>query len=312
MDDAFRARSGFIRRTGVTRAEARARYRWRGGRGALVESWGPGVDVGGTWARDDFWAGRGPGEAEVELNLYASFRGNVGGYLSYSRTAFSVGTDEYEGLFVAGRDGEAAVPFAASRARFRALHRLRLRSWINRWERVRISLEGSWREMPIFDLWRGLPAESGESWEGELDLWLQPTGSLSAEMGVRHATIFRDRDGSRYSSATIPRFQARYQFSRALFARAIAEYAARDRGPVLDPETGRPLLECADGVCSSGEPSATYDLSVEGLVGYEPSPGTVVFLGYTRRMRDTRGLGFQELTPETDGLFVKVAYRLRV
>jgi hypothetical protein len=50
---------------------------------------------------------------------------------------------------------------------------------------------------------------------------------------------------------------------------------------------------------------------MEGLVGYEPSPGTVVFVGYARQMRDAAGFRFQDVTTRADGLFVKLSYRFR-
>ena len=140
---------------------------------------------------------------------------------------------------------------------------------------------------------------------------LQPTGSLSTELGVRHSTLRRKRDGSTYSSATIPRVEARYQFSRSLFVRGIGEYASQTRGDVLDPVTGRPLLYC-DASCDPQTGSDRYDFSVEGLLGYEPSPGTVVFIGYSRQMRDTSGFRFEDVETSADGLFVKLSYRFRM
>ena len=97
IDDSFRAGSGFIRRVGVTQVEGRTGYTWRGGRGALVESWGPELQLQGSWNRDDFWAGRGPEESEVQMELSASLRGNIRGSVSFERSNFSVAPEEYEG-----------------------------------------------------------------------------------------------------------------------------------------------------------------------------------------------------------------------
>jgi hypothetical protein len=312
VGETFHAGSGFIRRVGVTQAEARTGYTWRGGKGALVESWGPSVEVQSTWQRDDFWAGRGPEEAEVQLNLSASLRGNVGGGLTVSRSMFSVDGVEYDGLFVSDGAGAAATGFSPSQDLFGGLDQVRLRSWINRWERVRLSFGGSWSETPIFERWNGLPAEVANSLGVDVNVTLHPTGSLSTSLGLRHSTIRRKLDGSTYSSATIPRVQAQYQFSRALFARAIGEYASQRRGEVHDPVTGRPLLSCDDGTCEGVAGSDRHDFSVEGLVGFEPSPGTVFFLGYSRQMRDLAGFRFQDLTTRADGLFVKLSYRFRM
>ena len=130
-------------------------------------------------------------------------------------------------------------------------------------------------------------------------------------LGLRHVSLHRKRDGSLYSRATIPRLQARYQFSRSLYVRGIGEYSSQTRGDILDPDSGRTILRCSE-TCSPRSGSEAHDFRLEGLVGYEPSPGTVVYLGYSRAMRDAEAFGFREFTPQADGLFVKVSYRYRV
>jgi hypothetical protein len=312
----FYARSGFIRRVGVTRLESRIGYTWRGGQGALVESWGPSVEAQGYWAREDFWASRSPQEVEFQLNLSGSFRGNVGGFLSYSRSSYGFSPQDYEGLFVlqgqetSGAPGPAgASPFYPGKSLFSDLDAVRLRSWISRWERVRISFGASWRETPVFDR-SGVPAHVADGLGGDLNLTFYPTGSLQAEVGVRHSRLSRKRDGSLYSSATIPRLQVRYQFSRALFVRGLGEYSSQSRGELLDPATGLPLATCDD-TCETRDGSEAFDFRLEGLLAYEPSPGTVLFLGYSRQMKDQGSFQFREVTTRADGLFLKVSYRFR-
>jgi hypothetical protein len=305
----FQARSGFIREVGITQGEARAGYSFRGAPGALVERWGPNVSVESTWDRSDFWSGGGPRELELQVGLSASLRGNLGGFLSYTRSSFAFGPEWYQGLFLQGVAGEPPLPFAPDRALFGGLNRVSLRAWLSRWERARLSLGGGWGETPIFS--SGAPADLAESLSADVGLTLYPTGSLSVEAGLRHSSIFRQRDRSRYSSATIPRLQARYQFSRALFVRGVGEYSSQSRGDLLDPQWGAPVLACVDSTCSPRVGSDTHDLRLEGLLGYEPSPGTVVYLGYTRQMRDAEAFGFREVTTRADGLFVKLSYKLR-
>ncbi len=309
VTDDFHARSGFIRRVGTTRLQARTGYTWRGEPGALLERWGPSVELQGYWDRQDFWAGGSPEESEVELSFFVGLRGNVGGYLSYSRDFYTFHRDEYEGLFLPSEDSDGFVSFAPSASLFGGLDAFSARTWISRWERARISLGGSWSETPIFVA--GVPADVGESRSGDLNLTLYPTGSLSLELGLRHVTLTRKRDGSRYSSATIPRLSARYQFSRALFLRVVGEYSSQERGDVLDPVTGAPVFSCG-ATCVPRTGSDAHDFRMEGLAGYEPSPGTVVFLGYTRQMRDAEAFGFRDVTTRADGLFLKLSYRFRM
>ena len=309
VSEAFRARSGFIRRTGTSQARLETGWSFRGGRGAFVERVSPGLEVQGYWNRDDFWAGRGPEEAEVQADVRASFRGNLSAYVGWSRTAFSFDEAGYEGLFV----GPGTEPLAVAQDRFGALDRLRFRGSVGTWEAVRFGFGGSVGEQPIFSRSAGVPLEVANAVGFEADVSLYPTTSLSAELAVRHERLTRQRDRSEYSSATIPRLETRYQFNRALFVRFIGEYASQERAPQLDPVDGRPLYACeADEGCELQSGSDAHDFSVEGLVGYEPSPGTVFFLGYTRQMEDPYGFRFRDLRTRADGLFVKLSYRFRM
>ena len=152
----------------------------------------------------------------------------------------------------------------------------------------------------------------GNSWSGDVGVTLIPTGSAQLELGFRHVTIVRARDGSRYSSATIPRVQARYQLTRALYVRGIGEYSSQERGDLLDPVSGQRVWSCGTSGCVARTGSDAHDFRLEGLLGYEPSPGTVVFLGYTRQFRDTSAFSFTEVRPTADGLFLKLSYRFRM
>ncbi|MBT8488895.1 MAG: carbohydrate binding family 9 domain-containing protein [Gemmatimonadetes bacterium] len=307
--DSFQAGSGFIRRTGVTQVEGRSSYTFRGKRGALVESWGPSIEAESFWQRSDFWAGNGPLETEVEVGMRAFFRGNIGAFLDYRRSSFNFGEDYY-GDYFAGLDDASLAPLTVDPSLFGGLQQVSLRSWISTWERVRGSLGASWGETPIFA--GGIPVDVGQSWGGDVGLTFVPTGAFQAEVGVRHSRIYRSRDGSEYSSATIPRIQGRYQISRSLFVRGIGEYSSQVRGDVLDPVTGEQVYTCGGDSCRARNGSDRHDFRLEGLLAYEPSPGTVVFFGYTREFEDTSGFGFRDVRPTADGLFLKLSYRFRM
>jgi hypothetical protein len=309
IDDDFVARSGFIRRTGITRMQGGTNYTFRGDRGALVESWGPSLDAEGIWVRDDFWSAGRPQETELGGGFRAFFRGNIGTFFNYRLRSYDFAPEYYD-AFYAGPSEDALRPLPTDQARFGSLHAVSLRTWINSWETVRLSLGGGWDQTPIFS--GGAPVDLGDSWSSDVGVTLIPTGQMQFELGARHVSIFRDRDGSRYSSATIPRIQARYQLTRATYVRAIGEYANQERGPLLDPDTGEQVWSCSDGTCYERAGSDQHDFRIETLLGYEPSPGTVVFLGYTRQFRDTSAFSFDQVRPVADGLFLKLSYRFRM
>ncbi len=112
--------------------------------------------------------------------------------------------------------------------------------------------------------------------------------------------------------ATIPRVRAQYQFTKAFYVRLIGQYAAQESSDLRDPATGRPVYACDDGECEVRSGRTSNSMSGEALVAYEPSPGTVVYLGYTRQMSEISAFRFQRLDPVAEGLFVKFSYRFRL
>ncbi len=306
----FEAASGFLRRIGETQVRSEVRFSHYYGPGSLVESWGPSVQVQSYWNHDDFWGGRPPNEAQLEVGGNISFRGNVSIFGNLQRTSYDFGPEGYDGLYVPGIQG-GYTPFYPSQARFQGLYGGNVHLSVSTFEKVRGNLRVAWEEVPIFG-GSDAAVEPATSRSGNLSLQLYPTRSLQAELGLRFSEIHRQDDGSRYSTATIPRVRLQYQFSRAFFVRGIFEYSNQERGALRDPQTGRILDSCADGVCDTLSGSANHDVHVEGLVSYEASPGTVFYLGYTREMQDAGAFTFRHVQPQADGLFAKVSYRFRM
>ena len=105
----------------------------------------------------------------------------------------------------------------------------------------------------------------------------------------------------------IPRLRMEYQPTRALFFRTIAQYHAERRGALFDPATGLPLRR-------GGEALGAFEsngLRLEWLASYEPTPGTVAFLGYAVDMTEPDPLAFGRLRAVGDGAFLKLAYLFR-
>ena len=97
------------------------------------------------------------------------------------------------------------------------------------------------------------------------------------------------------------------QPNRSLFFRLVAEYRSERQAAFVDPVSGLPIL-------INGAPTAarqTDRLRMDWLASYEPTPGTVAFLGYGSTLRGERALTFRELERTEDGFFVKVAYLFR-
>jgi len=310
-DAGFDPASGFFQRIGDTQVTTRTSYTWFGRPGALLEQINPSLDTKSYWDHDVFWGGGGMEEGEVQLGFRFGFKDNVNIFGNVARGMFRYAPEAYDGLFVETAPGSYA-PFRPDQGLFDALNSATLGIWVNKWERVRGNVMFTRRDTPIFDRGFGVAVAPATSDNVTAKVNLYPSRALVMELGATLNRLTRVDDGAEHSTAIIPRVRAQYQFSRSLFVRGIFEYSSFERAALLDPATGQPLFSCSGTVCSARASSVGNDFSIEGLVSYEPSPGTVFFLGYTREMSDESRFDFRNVRPTADGLFVKLSYRFRM
>ena len=119
--------------------------------------------------------------------------------------------------------------------------------------------------------------------------------------------IDRERDGSEFARTIIPRLKVEYQPTRALFFRVIGEWLDERQDILRDARTGAPLF-------FEGEPIpavSTKSLRADWLISYEPTPGTVAFLGYGSTHESPDGTTWSSMRRSADGFFVKLAYQFR-
>jgi hypothetical protein len=123
------------------------------------------------------------------------------------------------------------------------------------------------------------------------------------------ATIFRLNrlDGREFARSTIPRLKIEYQPRRELFFRVIGEYRSDRTAALEDPATGAPLF-----VGGTAQPVREFNgLRVDLLASFEPTPGTVAFLGYGSSLETDEEFNWSRLSRQNDGFFVKLAYQVR-
>jgi len=309
--EGFNPGSGFFQRIGTAQVNTRTSYNWFGRRGALLESINPSFEAKAFWDHDRFWGGQGFEEGEVQINSRFGFKNNITIWGNYKLSQFEYQPEQYEGLFVE-QPGGGTQPFRPDQGAFDLMPSATLGVWVNKWQKIRGNVRVTRSEQPIFDRFYRVAVEPANSLSGEARLNLYPTSSLSAEVGANWTRLTRQSDGVEHSTAVIPRVRVRYQFSRALFLRSIFEYGSQESLALQDAATGLPLVSCGDTDCTERSGGVSNDFRIEALLGYEPSPGTVFFFGYTRQMNDASAFGFENVRPTADGLFLKLSYRFRL
>ena len=128
----------------------------------------------------------------------------------------------------------------------------------------------------------------GHQTSGSLGVNFQPSGRFSQEVGVDRVHFSREATGERVYALTIVNTKTTYQFTRAFSVRGIVQY---------DSSRARVLTDF--------------------LASYEPTPGTVVYVGYgslieRREFVDGQWVPLTGAYRTTErGLFLKASYLYR-
>jgi hypothetical protein len=293
----FDAQAGFVNRlrSGVVNGHAFNRLTLYGGRGALLENLTVFFGPERVWLYDRF--GFKPGlEGREQLDATFQLRGGweVNGHLDREFVNFQ------DSSFAGYTLGAAAGPAYRPSDDYSGLvwqAKLNTPTW------RKLDVEVSYRRgrAAIFE-----EGTTGRMWllNGEVELRPTSTVRLTA-MGA----VFRlaRPDGSEFARSTIPRLKLEYQPHRALFFRVIGEYRSERRAELLDPATGDSLF-----VNGAAQPMTDYNgFQLDLLASYEPTPGTVAFLGYGSSLESDEVFNWSRLERMNDGFFVKLAYQIR-
>jgi hypothetical protein len=293
----FDAQAGFVNRlrSGVVTGHAFNRFTLYGGRGALLENLTVFFGPERTWLYDRF--GFRPAlEGFEQLDATFQLRGGweLNGHLQREFVDFQ--DTSFAGYSIGSPAGPAYLP-ADEFSGFT-------------WQAKIVT--PTWRQLDIeasYERGRAAIFEEGTTGTASLftgEIELRPASTIRA---VATTTVFRLNrlDGSEFARATIPRLKLEYQPHRALFFRAIGEYRSERRAALRDRMTGDSLY-----IGGVAQPTTDYNgLRVDLLASYEPTPGTVAFLGYGSSMESDGEFNWSRLERVTDGFFVKLAYQVR-
>ncbi|HUR95163.1 MAG TPA: DUF5916 domain-containing protein [Gemmatimonadales bacterium] len=293
----FDAQAGFVNRlrSDVVNAHGFNRLTHYGARGALLENLTVFFGPERTWRYEDF--GFQPGlEGDEQVDATFQLRGGweLNGHMERDFVNF------LDTTFAAYTYGDANGPAYRPGEDFSGF------VWKTRvstptWRRLGGSVTYSRGRLAIFE-----EGTTGRGWQlaGAVDL--RPTSTVRVALT---GTVFRlDRvDGAEFARSTIPRLKVEYQPSRALFFRVIGEYRSERRAALVAPRTGEALF-----VGGAAQPATEFNgFRLDLLASFEPTPGTVAFLGYGSSLETDAEFNWSRLQRRSDGFFVKLAYQIR-
>ena len=298
IGQSFASYAGFVPRSDVTSFHAFNRFSWYGARGALLENLTSYFGPTRVWDYDAF--GRaGALEGRDEITAIARLRGGWSLTATAARQFFALDPSLYQ-YYTVDRGG-GIEPYDAPDEISGLIDAL-LELDTPLYQTFNAIVRVSRTEVPIF-------AEGSEGTEmrGSVNLSLRPTTSFRVNWTGVLSRITRQRDGSEFARVFIPRLKLEYQLTRAVRFRAVGEYTSARGASFLDAETGDSLL--VGGVIVPAVQSG--GLRVDWLASYEPTPGTVAFLGYGSSHTAPSATSLSALRRAEDGFFVKLAYQFR-
>ncbi len=297
LGDGFDAQAGFVNRlrSNVVNGHLFNRITLYGERGALLENLTVFLLPERTWLYDDFGFKDG---IEGFENLDATFqlRGDWELHGVLRREFVKFQDTSYAGYTSGSSDGPAYLPpddYAGV-------------NWTAEvvtptWQQLGANLSYTRGRAPLFE-----EGATGTARRLAARLELRPATTLRIAASGTFLQLFRQA-GDEFARALIPRLQVEYQPDRALFFRVIGEYRSERRSALVAADTGEPLF--IDGAAQPAE--RTNLLRVDLLASFEPTPGTVAFLGYGSSMETEEDFDWSGLERVSDGFFVKLAYRIR-
>ncbi len=293
----FDAQAGFVNRlrSGVVTGHAFNRLTHYGARGALLENLTVFFGPERTWLYDAF--GFKPGlEGMEQFDATFQLRGGwaLNGHVERNFVNFQ------DSSFAGYTTGSAGGPAYRPENDFSGFTG-EVKVTTPTWRQLGAEVSYVRGRVAIFQ-----EGTTGRGWQmaGGLELRPTPTIRITASGNVYRLSRL---NGSEFARSTIPRLKMEYQPNRALFFRVIGEYRSERRAALQDARTGDSLY-----VGGVAQPVTEFNgFRLDLLASFEPTPGTVAFLGYGSSMESDREFNWSRLSRVNDGFFVKLAYQVR-
>lgn len=291
----FRDDNGYVPRVGYVQPGLSNRFTWYGHPGALFERFNIFLTENGLWNYRDIFAGRSLLEDHASAQLSLNVRGGWTIGLSPKLSSYAFNPSDYaqyQDFTPSNRIESLVSGFSIATPYFR------------RWDASVSTTAGT--DVDFLETSR----VRRQDYSATLDL--RPTERLRVAATYVSSAFYRRLDGVHSASTRIPRLKVEYQLARPIFVRVVSQYTATSHDALRDPRTGEILLLANDGSPTPSTPNVSNALRTDWLFSYQPTPGTVFFLGYGGSMTEADPLAFTRLRRTSDAFFVKASYVFRL
>jgi hypothetical protein len=310
IDPQFVAASGFIARAGVGTVSLDHRITLYDAPGSFIETYGGDFRISDTWAGRDLTDFHKAEDQRYQFNVTATVHGGwvvgAGIYLEHYGYDPSLYSTYYLGK-IAGSD-TTYIPFPNQQSIPNTDYVINLIT--PQFAHFSASIVYVWGRDENFFEW-----SSADVSLPQIAFTWQPTQQFRVNFTYNGVVYQRHDDGTTVARTIIPRLDAEYQVTRAIFLRFVGQYDAQYQDSLRDDSRSElPIFikNTTTGVISraSAVTSNVFEGSV--LFSYQPVPGTVAFFGYGNDSNEPQALHFTGLTRQADNFFLKLSYLFRV
>jgi Domain of unknown function (DUF5916) len=308
IDDNFRAPTGFISRGAIAHGAIDHRGTWLNKRGSLVESVTGDILYDDIWEYSHFMRRGDAQDKKFHVTTTASLRGGWGLLAAVYWESFG-----WDKTLYANYQIERTVGTKVDTIPFTGVGRIPNRDYVAtlttpQWSAFNASVTYIGGQDENFFEW----AQADINYLSLTVNW-RPTDQLRVAGTYVYQDYWRRTDHSLVGRNVIPRVKTEYQFTRSIFLRVVGEYDVAEQNDLRDEtRTFYPLL------INGKKALATRSAQLHGdwLFSYQPSPGTVLFLGYGSQANATPSpldrFNFQPFIRASDYFFVKYSYLIRM
>ncbi len=310
ISDDLIARSGFLSRVGTVQFRGGPSLTRFGSPGALIERYTGRLTLDFSWLHQTFMHGGGLDEWwKSSWGNNFALRGGWALGVSLLVERFYYPPELYTGYYVERNTatGTEIVPFVGEPSLDNYDIVVNVRT--PRSSRFSANTFALFGQDENFDEWASAWILF---WTSELAF--RPTEQIRVEGRYALQQYWRKTGWSSVRVRQIPRLKLEYQLTRAIFLRFVGQYDATNVDDLRDDSRTDGRIVVPNGL-GGFEPVLGWtrnDFSFDVLFSFEPSPGTVIFVGYGSTLTEEDSFRFRRLERTHDGFFMKLSYLFRM